>query len=323
MSTAARPSQAAATRSGLFRGEALAAHQRAGRSGAPLALTSRIIAGSYWLLVLVGLTGLCYLVFARVGDYARGLAVVRAEGRLDLSSPTGGIVLAVDVKPGDAVAAGAPLVRFHSATEERELAQLEREFELKLVRILLRPQDEVTRQSLAALRAAKELAADRLRERRLIAPQPGVVRNLRIRPGQSLAPGDIVLTLAPEEQADYSVVALVPGQFRPMIKRGMPLRFELGGYPQVARALVVDGIADEVVGPQEVKRYLGRELGDTLSIEGSWALVSARLPERSFEFEGARYLYHDGIPGRVDIRVRSMRLIEMIFPAFKELASGK
>jgi membrane fusion protein (multidrug efflux system) len=317
------PTETEAARGGLFRAEALAAHQRAGRSGAPLALSSRVLAGSYWLLVLVGLAGLAYLVFARVGDYARGPAVVRVEGRLDLSTPAGGIVLAVDVRPGDAVVAGTPLVRFHSAAEERELAQLEREFELKLVRVLLRPHDEVTRQSLAALRAARELAAGRLRERQLIAPQAGVVRNLRIRPGQLLAPGDTVLTLADEEHAAYSVVALVPGQFRPMIKRGMPLRFELSGYPQVARSLVVEAVADEVVGPQEVRRYLGQELGDTLSVEGSLVLVRARLPERSFEFEGQRYLYYDGIPGRVDVQVRRMRLIEMVFPIFKELARAR
>ncbi len=314
-----------AARQGLFRAEALAAHHGAGRSGAPLALSSPIIAGSYWLLVLVGLAGLSFLLLARVGDYARGPAVVRVDGRLDLSTPAGGTVLAVEVKPGQAVAAGTTLVRFHSAAEERELAQLEREFELKLVRVLLRPHDEVTRQSLAALRAAKELAAGRLLERQLIAPQAGVVRNLRIRPGQWLAPGDTVLTLAQEPggQGGSSVVALVPGQFRPMIKPGMPLRFELSGYPQVARSLVVDAIADEVVGPQEVRRYLGQELGDTLSVEGSWALVRARLPERSFEFEGDRYLYHDGIPGRVDLRVRSMRLIEMVFPAWRELARAR
>ena len=109
---------------------------------------------------------------------------------------------------------------------------------------------QVTRQSLAALRAARELAAGRLRERQVIAPQAGVVRNLRIRPGQLLAPGDMVLTLVDEERAGYSVVALVPGQFRPMIAQGMPLRFELEGYPQVARTLSVEEVGDEVVGPQ-------------------------------------------------------------------------
>jgi multidrug efflux pump subunit AcrA (membrane-fusion protein) len=310
-------------RAGLFRPEAFAAYHSGGRAGAPLSLSSRLIDRTYWLLLLVAAAGAAYVLLARVGDYAQGPAVVRVDGRLDLSTPTGGVVAAVEVKPGDRVEAGRPLVRFHSAAEERELAQLERELELKLVRILLHPGDVVTRQSLAALRAARELAGARLRERQVVAPQAGVVRNLRIRAGQALAPGDTVLTLVDEDRAAYSVVALVPGQFRPMIKRGMPLRFELAGYPQVARALVVEEVADEVVGPQEVRRYLGQELGDTVLVQGSLVLVRARLPERTFDFEGERYLYYDGIPGRADVRVRSMRLIEMMFPALKELTRGR
>jgi multidrug efflux pump subunit AcrA (membrane-fusion protein) len=317
------PSTVPAQRPELFRPEAFEAYQSAGKSGAPLRLTSRVIDHAYWLLLLVAVVGVAYVVFARVGDYAHGPAVVRVEGRLDVTTPTGGVVVSVDVKPGDKVPAGASLVRFHSAAEERELAQLEREFELKLVRILLRPGDEVTRQSLAALRAARELAAGRLRERQVIAPQAGVVRNLRIRPGQLLASGDMVLTLADEDRAAYSVVALVPGQFRPMIRQGMPLRFELEGYPQVARTLAVEEVADEVVGPQEVRRYLGQELGDALAVQGSLVLVRARLPERTFDFEGERYLYYDGIPGRADVRVRRMRLLELIFPGLRELTRGR
>jgi multidrug efflux pump subunit AcrA (membrane-fusion protein) len=315
----AAPDPAARERPELFRPEAFAAYQNTGRSGAPLRLSSRLIDRAYWLLVLVAVAGAAFVLFARVGDYAHGPAVVRVDGRLDLTTPLGGVVTRVDVKPGDRVATGLPLVRFHSAVEERELAQLDREFELKLVRILLHPTDQVTRQSLASLRAARELAAARLHERQVIAPQAGVVRNLRIRPGQMLAAGDMVLTLVDEERAAYSVVALVPGQFRPMIKPGMPLRFELEGYPQVARPLTVEEVADEVVGPQEVRRYLGQELGDTVPVSGSLVLVRARLPERTFDFEGERYRFYEGIPGRADVRVRRMRLLEMIFPGLREL----
>jgi membrane fusion protein (multidrug efflux system) len=319
----AAPETGRAERAELFRPEAFEAHQSAGRSGAPLRLSPRLIDRAYWLLLLMAVAGVAFVVLAPVGDYAHGPAVVRVDGRLDLTTATGGVVTAVEVRPGDRVGAGLPLVRFHSAAEERELAQLEREFELKLVRILLHPGDQVTRQSLASLRAARELAAARLRERQVIAPQAGVVRNLRIRPGQLLAPGDTVLTLVNEDQAACSVVALVPGQFRPMIKRGMPLRFELEGYPQVARALTVEEVADEVVGPQEVRRYLGQELGDAVTVQGSLVLVRARLPERTFDFEGERYLYYDGIPGRADVRVRRMRLIEMIFPGLKALTRAR
>src|SRR5207244_3125523 len=108
--------------------------------------------------------------------------------------------------------------------------------------------DQQTRQSLAELRAARELAARRLEERQVIAPRAGVVRNLRIRPGQMLAAGDLVLTLADEAETGHSVVALVPGQFRPLLRAGMPLRFALDGYPQVSAALEIESVGDEIVG---------------------------------------------------------------------------
>jgi membrane fusion protein (multidrug efflux system) len=104
-----------------------------------------------------------------------------------------------------------------------------------------------------------------------------------------------------------------------MLKRGMPLRFALDGYPHVARHLVVEAVGDEVVGPSEVRRYLGQELGDTLPMEGSLVLVRARLDQPTFAWKGQSFRYYDGIPGKVDVRVRSVRLINMLFPAFEEL----
>jgi multidrug efflux pump subunit AcrA (membrane-fusion protein) len=315
----ARSQQAAVT--SLFRPEAVEASRRGARPGAPLRLSPGWTAFTYRFVLLATAVGLIYATVARVGDHARGPAVVRVEGRLDLTTATGGVVLGVDVEPGETVQAGQTLVRFHTDSERQELEQLEREFEMQLVRILLHPADAVVRQSLASLRAARELVAARLRERLVLAPQAGVARNLRIRPGQLLAPGDVVLTLVDESEAAFSVVALVPGQFRPMLERGMKMRFSLEGYPQVAVPLPVEAIADEAVGPGEARRYLGRELGDTLPVEGSLVLVRARLPARTFTFDGRAYRYYDGIPGQVDIQVRTERLIVLLFPFLKAALS--
>jgi multidrug efflux pump subunit AcrA (membrane-fusion protein) len=305
---------------GLFSATATAAMEAGAREGTPLALSPAWLSRSYWLLLAGTVGALLFAALAHVGDYARGPAVVRVDGRLDLSSAAGGIVLSVDVEPGTTVAAGQTLVRFHAEPERRELEQLEREFELKLVRILLHPADEATRQSLAALRAAREMAAARLRDRLVVAPQAGVVRNLRIRPGQLLNPGDVVLTLVDENQAAFTVVALVPGQFRPMLKQGLPVRFTLDGHVQATADLQVESVGDEVVGPNEMRRYLGQELGDTMPVQGGLVLVRARLPWQTFGLDGQRYRYYDGIPGRVDVRVRQVRLLALLFPALKQLA---
>jgi membrane fusion protein (multidrug efflux system) len=270
------------------------------------------------LIVLVAAT-LIYAALARVSDYAEGPAIVRVDGRLDLTSTVGGIVLGVDVQAGVQVSAGQPLIHLHTEAERQELEQIERELELKVVRLLLHPTDETSRQALSSLRASRERAEARLRERSVIAPRAGVVRNLRIRPGQLLNVGDPVLSLVDESAAAYSVVALVPGHFRPMLRRGMPMRFSLEGFAQLHDSLVIDGVGDEAVGPGEVRRYLGQELADTVPVNGSLVLVRARLPRATFGFDGRTYRYYDGIPGRVDIRVRSLPLLVMLFPPLRTL----
>jgi hypothetical protein len=97
------------------------------------------------------------------------------------------------------------------------------------------------------------------------------------------------------------------------------VRFALEGYPQVAAPLQIESVGDEIIGPAEIRRFLGRELGDTLPLatEGALVLVRARLPTSTFDFEGQRYRYYDGVPGRVDVRVRTMRLGAMLLPALK------
>jgi membrane fusion protein (multidrug efflux system) len=267
----------------------------------------------------VVVAAISYGSVARVAEYAEGPAMVRVEGRLDLTASTGGIVIGVDVQPGSEVQAGQVLVRFQTESERQDLIQIERELELKLVRLLLHPADEGTRQALSALRASRERAEARLRERSVVAPRSGVVRNLRIRPGQLLHPGDPILTLVDEATSSYAVLALVPGQFRPMLKPGQPLRFKLEGFSRMPDTLRVESVGDEVVGPSEARRYLGQEVGDTVAMQGSLVLVRARLPRTTFTADGRTYRYYDGIPGKVDIRVRSLRLLVMLFPPLREL----
>jgi multidrug resistance efflux pump len=300
----------------IFRKEALEALQASEEEGDLVRLMPRWTTATYWLVVALVVAGIAYSTSATVSEFAQGPAVVRVEGRLDLTTPMGGVVAAVHVQAGERVSAGQLLVQFQSLPETQELEHIERELEQQLVKVLLRPGDEGARQSISSLQATRELALKRVRERSVVAPRAGRVSNLRIRPGQMLAPGDTVATLI-DEQSAFSVVALVPGQFRPMLRRGMMLRLQLEGYPHVYRDLPIESVGDEVVGPTEVRRYLGQELYDTVPVQGSLVLVRARLTDEAFNFEGKSYRYYDGIQGRVDIRVRSLRLLVMIFPVFR------
>jgi multidrug efflux pump subunit AcrA (membrane-fusion protein) len=303
----------------LFRPEAEAARQAPSAFGVPLFLTPGWVGKTYWILLAITAAALLFAAFAQVGEFARGPAVVRALGRREVVTRTGGIVIGVDVQTGMQVRAGQPLVRFQADVEEQELQQLDRELEARVVRLLLFPEDEGARQAIGALQGQREIAARRLKDRQLIAPQAGVVRSLRIRPGQMLAPGDLVLTLVDETVSQFSVIALVPGQFRPFLRPGMTLRFDIEGYQLASSDLRVESVGDEIVGPNEVRRYLGRELGDAIDVQGPMVLVRARLPAGTFTWRGQSFRFYDGIPGHVDVRIRTLRLAAMLFPALDEM----
>ena len=90
------------------------------------------------LLVCAGL----YSLLGTIPEYASGPAVVKVEGRSDLTPQQPGIVASVNVKPGQRVEAGQPLVSFLSQEETATLERIQREFELQLVRVLQDPSDE-------------------------------------------------------------------------------------------------------------------------------------------------------------------------------------
>ncbi|WP_375746427.1 HlyD family efflux transporter periplasmic adaptor subunit [Corallococcus interemptor] len=273
---------------------------------------------AYW--VLLGALA-CALLFFCVGtlfEYAAGPALIRVEGKTDLTVAFSGVVLSVDVQPGQRVVTGQPLVRFASEQEQGTLARISREFELQLVRYLRDPSDEGARQALTGLRAERELAQARLEERTLRAPHAGVVGDLRLQPGQYISSGMRALSLWGDD-ATVAVLAFLPGQYRPLLVPGMDLRLELQGFAYEYRDLVIESVGDQIIGPGEARRYLGQELGDAIPLEGALVLVRARLPLRTFVREGRTFNYYDGMPARAEARVKSESILLTLVPGLKEL----
>src|SRR5262249_21237077 len=159
------------------------------------------------------------------------------------------------------------------------------EFQAQLVRVLRDPADQGTLKELSRLRARKELAEARLAERSIRAPRAGTVTEVRIRENQLLQPGEIILTLADDQQRPQ-VVALLPGFARPQVRPGMQLRFEPSSFEFAYQSLVIDSVGDEVLGPGEIRRYLGPELADAVPIPGPAVIVTATLPTNHFVSDG-------------------------------------
>jgi len=302
----------------LFRDEALEHHAGRGRGGALLDLTPGWTRWSFWLLLAVVLGTIAWSWFGRIHEYATGPAIVRVDGRSELTAKFAATVAAVLVSPGQHVVAGQPLVRFHDDDETAERDRIREEFDLQLLKLLRDPQDQAARQALSTLRAQQELATSRLEQRIVRAPTGGIVSDVRIRSGQHLAVGELLLGVV-REDAPLSLVALLPGRFRPMLKRGMPLRFELSGYRYEFHEVRVDSIADEIIGPAEAKRFLGPDVADSVDLREPVVLVRASLPSRHFTSDGDRFDYYDGLHGEAQARVRSQPLLLRVFPALREL----
>jgi len=302
---------------GLFREEAVEHHSLGLRGeGDVLRVDPRWMRWTYRLLLAALAAGLLFTLLARIREYAAGPAVVRLGGRTDLTAATDGTVTQVAVAPGERVAAGRLLVRFYGAREAAELARIDRELELQLINRLRDPADAGAEQGLLSLRAQRELARSNLAEREVRATAAGVVSDVRVRPGQHITPGQSLLSLV-RGQENPEVIAFIPGEYRPLLKRGMPLRLEIQGYRYAYQHLVVTSVGDEVVGPGEAQRYLGTEIADAVKLDGPVVRISARLATDTFEADGRVRRYHDGMLARAEVRVRSEPVLVALIPALK------
>ena len=217
-----------ATSEDIFRPEALDYHRKHGDfpEGELLHLDRRWLDRAYWVLGFTVLAALVFCLVAPVHEYASGPAVVRLLGQTRLSAKTGGTVASVEAAPGQHVRPGDVLLRFDETEGQTALNHVEREIEIQTLKLLRDPTDQEARRSLAPLQGQREAAKAHLNESIIRSPIEGVVSDVRVRPWMHLMPGDVMVSLA-KGDTHFSVVALLPGEFRPMLRVGMAMRFEL------------------------------------------------------------------------------------------------
>jgi membrane fusion protein, multidrug efflux system len=311
------------SQSTLFRDEALAYYLRSSRAqGDVLHLSPRWAQWTYWFLVLVSVAGALYTVFGRIHAYATGIAVIRDEGRTMVTAITSGTITAIAVQPGQRVEASQMLLSLNDMQEKIELERLHKEWHIQQINRLKNPHDPGAQQQLATVRAQVETAEKRLAERTVLAPCAGIVRDLRIRPQQLVAPGELLVTLVGADDV-LSVLAIFPGQYRPLLTQGRPVRLELTGFRYAYQRLTIAAVSNEVVGPQEVRRFLGQDVADAVMLQGSQVIVQAHVPARTFHAQGRWHTYHDGMHGTAEVSVRSERIVFALVPGLKAVFEGK
>src|SRR5690606_21286811 len=128
---------------GLFRKEAIDAHYGVRGEGAALRLVPRWARWTFRFLAAAITFSLLYSMVGTIDEYARGIAIVRVQGRRELTARLPGTVSTVEVQPGQRVASGKVLARFHG--DDVELDRLIREHDLALVKVLDDPSDATAR----------------------------------------------------------------------------------------------------------------------------------------------------------------------------------
>jgi membrane fusion protein (multidrug efflux system) len=270
------------------------------------------------LVAMLGI-GVIAAATGEITQYSTGPAVVRQHGRADVAAAAAGAIASIDVEPGERVRKHQILVRLGDVTERAGFESTRDDFHSQLRNRLLDPTDEATAQQVRTLKRQLEAAEAALEGRVIRAPHDGVVTDIGVAAGQHVAPGDAVMAVVDHDAAGLELIAFLPGGDRPQIQPGMSMRLELQGFDYAWQDVIVGSISEGVIGPNEAKRILGPQLGDTLPIGGGVVMVRATLPSTTFESDGVVYPYHDGMGGVAEVRLRDETIFEMVIPGLKEM----
>lgn len=292
----------------LFRPEAVEHHRKSAPFGELLSLSNKWPTWTLSLLLALVFVAMPFLVLTRITLYARGPAIVHAVERTELTAKTQSVIAAVDVLPGALVTSGDVLVHFEAASEKANLKSAQSRLDSALVRLLVTPLDTGNRLALSSLRAEQEVASDQLLDRVLRAPCDGVVGHIRVRLGQSVAAGDVILSIA-RDTSSFVVSALLPGNKRPILKPGQRMRVVLNGYDTALPELSTDTIDNEVIDAQEGRRLLRAPSLAAMPMEGSVVAVTARVTRSAFVANGNDYQLYDGMIGRAEVETSSTSLM--------------
>lgn len=310
----ARPEAETRSERPPFRTAALEYHRRPSEDeGRPLRVTPFWLDRVYRLLMASGIAACALVAMVPAGEYASGPAVVRLAARSEVTAETTGIVGEILVAPGERVGAGQILARLEGSRQQAELDKLRRQFELLLVDRLREPRVG-SRPGLGAAHEEMRLAERSLQRLELRAPHAGVVGDVLLREGKAVEPGQLAFTvLSTSTRGEPTVIALLPGRYRPLLQVGMPMQIRWSGHRGARQELTIEHVSAGVVGPSEVRTIVG-PLATGFGETAGFALVQARLPATQFEASGRLYEVSDGLPGIAEVPVRRRRLGSLLLP---------
>jgi membrane fusion protein (multidrug efflux system) len=260
-----------------------------------------------------------FLTFAKVNDYGQGFAIVRLERKIAVTAKAQGVVTRVPVQVGERVGEGSILAELDDSREHAEVLRVEHELDQELIRWLRDPSDSAAGRQIAELRTQREVALVNQRARTVVAPQAGVVNDIRAMAGQVINLGDTVVSMSNADDPAYTVLAIFPGRYRPQARVGSQMRLEFVGYPFSYQSVTVLSLGEEVVGPKEARRIVGSEQADSIAIDGPVFVAKAVLPSDGFSVDRVKYGYFDGLVATAQVKLRGEPILVMLIPGLRRI----
>ncbi len=272
-----------------------------------------------YMTLLAGIGALLlFVIIGRVHEYAQGPMVVQVGKQFEVTAIVDANIGKVLVSAGDEVKVGEPILQLYQAQAIAGYQRLKKEFELRLRQRLMSPNDTAIESALVSLHADMDQAKADIDQRLILAEINGVVGDIRIRAGQRVAAGQVLMSVTNNSNS-VRVTAFLPGKYRPQLQPGMQLQLTLDGYPYSIQYLSIDKIGEEIIGPAEVRQFLGNIISDGLDIEGANFIVEAMLDNAKFNSEGEDYTYHHGMLGIGEVKISSEPILITLFPSLKKV----
>lgn len=308
-----------ADKGSLYRPEALEAHRNRGTEGAPIHISPAWVRRAYPLIVLAVIVAALFTIFIKVPTYSTGRGVVVLDGTT-VTAPAMGTVDKLFVSPGQAVEKGSILVKLQAAAEQDEVANAKAELDNATRAYLSEQSDETTKKQLASIWARYNTAKSKLEQRTIRAPKAGTISDLRTRNGALLQPGDAIAMIVEGGNTLPEIQAFLPAKDRPRLRIGQTLQVGLSGYTKIREQAEITYVAREGIGSSEVAKLLGPSLADALRMppDGSYVLVKARLPRRTFETDHAVLPFSQGMLADTEVKIAEKPFLVTLFPALEK-----
>ncbi len=301
----------------LYRGEALEAHRTRGTEGVLVHLSPGWVRRTYPFLIVAILIALVFTAFIKVPTYSSGQAVMVIDGT-PVTSAVPGQVFELNVVASQKVKKDSIILKLNAQAELAELESAQKEEDTYTATYLFDRSDENNKKNLIASAAKVEAAKKRIEQKIIRAPHDGVVSDIRTRLGEQLTPGEAIVTVL-KDNAEVTVVTFLNATDRPRLKKGMGMKVNLGGYTKAPETAKIIEVSNDAIAPEAIQKYLGTTLAGSVKLgPGSYILVKAKMPSKTFKSQNQTLYYHHGMQAKVDVLINEKPFLVTLIPALEK-----